>query len=289
MIDKIGINLEGETAYIEKLQPATRLIPHKLQNPKIAPSSFVAPTASVIGNVEIGDGSSIWYGAVVRGDIHYVKIGSQTSIGDGTVIHVAKFAGDLPAIIGNNVNVGPKSVIHACVLEDGCTIGAGSTVLDGARVSKGAILAPGSLAPPRCLIPEGQVWAGTPAVYLREVTKEESADLSITLSETLKLGPVHSAECRKTTQTLELESLEKEDAYQRDPDFHPTPQKQFGELLDADDVQGLGPPGMLFNNPLRHDEAEMTTYVGGGEPVEAMNRAKEIRSQKLKDQARLTE
>ena len=86
-----------------------------------------------------------------------MKVGAGSSIGDGVVVHVAKFAGDLPAIIGNGVNVGPKSVIHACVLEDGCTIGAGSTVLDGARVSRGAILAPGSLAPPRCLIPEGQV------------------------------------------------------------------------------------------------------------------------------------
>jgi carbonic anhydrase/acetyltransferase-like protein (isoleucine patch superfamily) len=96
--------------------PATRILPHKSKSPSTEGIAFIAPTASVIGDVKLGSGASVWYGAVVRGDVNFIEIGNGTSIGDGAVVHVAKIAGDIPTIIGKNVNIGPKAVIHACTI-----------------------------------------------------------------------------------------------------------------------------------------------------------------------------
>mmetsp|Transcript_16544 Transcript_16544/g.23375 ORF Transcript_16544/g.23375 Transcript_16544/m.23375 type:complete len:314 (+) Transcript_16544:18-959(+) len=288
-LDRIGLQIEGESAYIERLLPATRVIPHKSQKPKLSLDSFVAPTASLIGDVEIGEGSSIWYGAILRGDIHYIKVGSQCSIGDGTVVHVAKFAGDAPTIIGNGVNVGAKAMLHACTLEDGCTVGPGSIVLDGARVSKGAVLAAGSLATHNCVIPPGQVWAGTPAKYVRDVSSEESVKLFESLAESLRLVPAHANEAQKSHVTLDIEVQEAEDEFHRELGYQPPPLKKFGELEDPEDVEGMGPPGLIFANPLQKDETEMSIFSEENRHVDESREAQEARSKKLKEQARITE
>lgn len=285
-IDKIGVAIEGSTAVVEKLRPPTRVLPHKGKLPKVPASSFIAPTASVIGDVELGAGASVWYGAVVRGDVHYIKVGEGSSIGDGAVVHVAKFGGDLPTHIGRGVTVGPKATVHACTLEDGCVIGAGATVMDGATVSKGAVLAAGALAPPRCVVPAGQVWAGTPAAYVRDVTSAEAAAAAAAGAHTARLAASHAAECAKPYTVIEHERLEREDAFQRDPEVHHTPQKLTpdGRLLDPADVEGYGTPGRVFSDDLRVDYSDTQAFIGDSS---ALARTQAARRAELEQQAKL--
>lgn len=153
--------------------------------PTIAPGVFVADTARVIGDVQIGAGSGIWFGAVIRGDVNYIRIGEQTNIQDNAVIHVASAAilpdgrtkHGYPTLIGNRVTVGHMALLHACTVGDECLIGMQSTVMDGAVVEAGSIVAAGALVTPGKRIPARQLWAGSPARYVRDVTPQELADI----------------------------------------------------------------------------------------------------------------
>jgi gamma-carbonic anhydrase len=138
--------------------------------PRVAPSAYVDPGAAVIGDVEIGERSSIWPSASLRGDIALIKIGSETSIQDGTVIHADT---GFPSIIGNRVTVGHMAVLHGCVIEDEVLIGIGAIVLNGARIGRGAVIAAGALVPEGAEIPEGMLAMGVPAKPKRPVTEAE--------------------------------------------------------------------------------------------------------------------
>lgn len=140
-------------------------------SPTIAKSCFIAPSADIIGDVHIGEDSSIWYGCVVRGDVHRVRIGKRTNIQDGTIIHVSRFEG--PTLIGDNVTIGHQALLHACVLEDSCFVGMGATVMDYAIVESGGMLAAGALLTPKKRIRNGEIWAGNPAKFFRNMTQEE--------------------------------------------------------------------------------------------------------------------
>jgi gamma-carbonic anhydrase len=134
--------------------------------PQLAPDVFVAPGAWVIGDVVIGERSSIWFNTVVRGDVHFIRIGSETSVQDNSTLHVtpSKF----PLHIGNRVVIGHKATIHGCTVEDECLIGMGSIILDGAKIGRGSIIAAGSLIPPGCEIPPESLVMGSPAQIKRK-------------------------------------------------------------------------------------------------------------------------
>ena len=155
-------------------RPAPLLLRYRDQRPRVAPTAWVAPGVSLIGDVEIGPEASIWFGSVVRGDVHFVRIGERSNVQDGTVIHVTHTG--IPALIGREVMIGHGSVIHACTLADGCFVGMGAVVMDEAVVETGGMVAAGALVPPGRRVPAGQLWAGRPARYLREVRPEESAE-----------------------------------------------------------------------------------------------------------------
>jgi len=135
--------------------------------PKIDASAFIAPNAMIIGDVEIGAGSGIWYNCLVRGDINIIRIGKNSNIQDGTVIHVDRKK--YGAFIGDNVTVGHMCLIHACTLENNSMVGMSATVMDGAVVESGALVAAGALVPPGKIIPAGEMWAGTPARFVRKL------------------------------------------------------------------------------------------------------------------------
>ncbi len=135
-------------------------------------SAFVAPTAVVLGRVSIGARSSIWYGAVLRGDIDTITIGEETSIQDNAVVHVD--AG-VPARIGNRVTVGHGAIIHGAVVEDDALIGIGAIVLNNARVGRGAVVGAGAVVPEGMEIPPGMLALGVPARVIREVSPELAA------------------------------------------------------------------------------------------------------------------
>lgn len=141
--------------------------------PKIAADAFVAPTAAVIGDVEIGALSGIWFHCVVRGDTNFIRIGERTNIQDGTIIHVN--SGSFPTIIGDDVTVGHAAIVHACTLKNRAFVGMGATVLDGAVVEEGGMLAAGALLTPNKVIGRNELWQGSPARLARVMTDEERA------------------------------------------------------------------------------------------------------------------
>ena len=145
-------------------------------SPKIHETAFIAENAAIIGDVEIGPKSSIWYGVVIRGDMNYIRIGANTNIQDGTVIHVdseGEHWNGQPTLIGDNVTVGHRAMLHACTLEDNSFVGMSATVLDGAVVESGAMVAAGALVTPGKRVLKGQIWGGMPARYMRDLRQDE--------------------------------------------------------------------------------------------------------------------
>lgn len=147
--------------------------PYKSIYPRIAASAYVDQAAHVIGDVTMGERSSIWPCAVARGDVNRIEIGDDTNIQDGSVLHGE--LGKYPVIIGARVTVGHMACLHGCVVEDDCLIGIGAIVLNGARIGKGSVVAAGALVPEGMQVPPGSMVMGTPAKVRREVTAEEKA------------------------------------------------------------------------------------------------------------------
>ena len=147
------------------------IMPFKGISPTIGKDVFIAPTAAIIGDVRLGDRSSVWFSCVLRGDDHYIEIGEDANIQDGTVIHV--FEGKFPTLVGKRVTVGHGVMLHGCVLEDDCMVGIGSKVLDGAHVESGAVVAAGAVVSPGKRVKSGELWAGVPAKPVREVRDVE--------------------------------------------------------------------------------------------------------------------
>ena len=157
-------------------------------HPKIGVNVFIAPTATVIGDVEIKDNASIWYGSVLRGDMAPIVIGRNTNIQDNCTVHTDA---DSPAVIGNNVTVGHNAVIHGCTIEDRCLIGIGAVVLTGAQVKLGSIIAAGSVVIEGQQIGPYHLVTGVPATTKKELAKNPSADLPQSVKNYLKLAVSH--------------------------------------------------------------------------------------------------
>lgn len=143
--------------------------------PVLAPDVFVAPGASVIGDVEIGEGSSIWFGTVVRGDVFHIRIGRRSNIQDNSVVHVTN--GINPTIVGDDVTVGHRVILHGCTIEDGALIGMGATVMDRAVVGRGTLVGAGALVTEGTVLPAGMLVLGAPARPKRPLTEDEMAHL----------------------------------------------------------------------------------------------------------------
>ncbi len=147
------------------------LFPHLGRRPVLDPTVFVAPTASVIGEVTIGEGSSIWYGAVLRGDVMAIRIGARSSIQDNSVVHAT--GGWAETIVGDEVTVGHSVILHGCRIGSRVLVGMGSIVLDDAEIGDGSLLGAGSLVTARTKIPPGVLAHGRPAKVARELKPEE--------------------------------------------------------------------------------------------------------------------
>jgi carbonic anhydrase/acetyltransferase-like protein (isoleucine patch superfamily) len=143
--------------------------------PRIAESAYVDEAATLIGNVSVGERSTVWPGATLRGDIEPITVGDSTSIQEGTVVHTDK---GFPTSIGNRVTVGHMVVLHGCTIEDDALIGIGAIVLNGAKIGKGAVVAAGALVPEGMEVPADTLVMGTPAKPRRAVSEEEKARFS---------------------------------------------------------------------------------------------------------------
>ena len=141
--------------------------PYRGKMPQVAASAYIDPSAVVIGDVVVGEDSSVWPCAVIRGDVHYIRIGSRTNVQDGSVLHVMK---DIcPLVLGDNVTVGHAVTLHGCTIESRCLIGMGCVVLNNAKIGSGSIVAAGSLIPEGMVVPPGSLVMGHPG-KIRRVT-----------------------------------------------------------------------------------------------------------------------
>jgi gamma-carbonic anhydrase len=145
--------------------------PYRGIAPRIADSAYIDPSAVVIGDVVIGERSSVWPNVSIRGDVNYIRVGDETSIQDNTVLHVDRKL--YPCLVGNRVTVGHSVVLHGCVVEDEALIGIGAIVLNGAKIGRGAIVAAGALVPEGMDVPAETMVMGMPAKVRRTVTEEE--------------------------------------------------------------------------------------------------------------------
>lgn len=141
------------------------------KHPRIGKGAFVEDSAQLIGDVEIGEDASIWFGAVLRGDVHHIRIGARTNIQDLTVIHVT--AGTHPTVLDEDITVGHRAILHGCHVMRGCLIGMGSVVMDGAKVGPQSLVAAGALVSPGVEIPPRSLARGVPARVVRALTDAE--------------------------------------------------------------------------------------------------------------------
>ena len=143
---------------------------YKSISPSFGEDCFIAPSADIIGKVVCGDNVSIWFQAIVRGDVDSIAIGDDTNIQDHSMLHITE---GIPLVIGSGVTVGHSCTLHSCTIEDNCLIGMGATILDNAVIGKNSLVAAGSLVPPGKKFPEGSFIVGSPAILKRKLTDEE--------------------------------------------------------------------------------------------------------------------
>ena len=158
------------------------LISYKTYAPTLGAKTWIAPSADVIGNVTAGEDVSIWFGCVVRGDVHYISIGDRSNVQDLSMIHVTHHKKDdmsdgNPTIIGNDVTVGHRVMLHGCTIEDACLIGMSATILDGAVIGKESIVGAGSLVTKNKKFPPRSLIMGSPAKVVRALSENEVAEL----------------------------------------------------------------------------------------------------------------
>ena len=167
------------------------LIPYNNIFPKVHDSVFIARGSYVVGDVEIGEYSSIWYNVAIRGDVAPVRIGAYVNIQEGCVIH--ETSGGQGVHIGNRITVGHKALLHDCTLEDNSFVGMGSIILDGARIESHGMLAAGAMLTYGKIVPSGELWAGSPAKFMRKLKDEELEMFEWSYEHYCKLAVEHKA------------------------------------------------------------------------------------------------
>jgi carbonic anhydrase/acetyltransferase-like protein (isoleucine patch superfamily) len=163
-----------DSSKISRLNDEIKIFPYLGKLPAIAGNVFLASGCKVIGDVTIGEDSSVWYNTVIRGDVHFIKIGNMTNIQDCSMLHVTNNV--YPLIIGDKVTIGHNVTLHGCTVEDLSLIGMGAIVLDGAVIEKNSIVAAGTVVKPNFKVPSGTLVAGVPGKIVRELSEKEILD-----------------------------------------------------------------------------------------------------------------
>ena len=159
------------------LDNENKLFPYLDTFPKLHDTVFLASGSKIVGDVEIRQNSSVWYNTVIRGDVHYIKIGEMTNVQDNSMLHVTK--GKYPLNIGNKVTIGHSVTLHGCTLHDLSLVGMGAIILDGAVVETNSMVAAGTVVKPGFVVPSGKLVAGIPGKVIRDLTKEEIEDFEV--------------------------------------------------------------------------------------------------------------
>ena len=159
-----------------ELTRQTDIRPYRGKHPQIASSAYIDPAAVIIGDVVIGEDSSVWPCTVIRGDVHHIRIGARTNIQDGCVLHVMR--DEWPLTLGDDVTIGHSVTLHGCTIESRCLIGMGAIILNGAHIGTGSIIAAGALIPERTMIPSGSLVMGQPGKVKRSLTEADQAGIT---------------------------------------------------------------------------------------------------------------
>lgn len=141
------------------------------RSPRLGPDVYISDTAAVVGDVTLGDGASIWFGASLRGDVHWIEVGAGSNVQDNATVHVSR--GTHPCRIGEHVTIGHNAVVHGCTIEDGVLIGMGAVVLDGAVIGRGSLVGAGALVTGHTIVPPGSLVIGSPARVVRQLGEDE--------------------------------------------------------------------------------------------------------------------
>ncbi len=181
--------MSANDSHHQSRNPALRA--HRGHSPKLGDRVFIDPQSTVIGDVELGDDASVWPMAVVRGDMHRIRIGARTSVQDGSVLHITHASdfneGGWPLTIGDDVTIGHKACLHGCTVGNRVLIGIGSVVLDGAVIEDEVVLAAGALVPPGKRLESGYLYVGSPAKQARPLTEKEKKFFTYTAGNYVKL------------------------------------------------------------------------------------------------------
>ena len=210
-LEHLGLRVQKNDVFKQQFSRHRTIMGVYDRQPTVANDVYVAPSASVVGEVSLAASSSVWYGAVLRGDVNEISVGGYTAIQDGAVVTVAKH-NDLgfPAstYIGHYVTVGPGASLHSCTVEDGAVIGRGAVVSEGALVEKNAQVADGAVVGAGARVPAGQLFAGNPASYVRDLTEEEVGGRRQACEDVHGLAAEHAHEFLPTgTAYLEAEKI----------------------------------------------------------------------------------
>lgn len=167
----------------------------KDKKPRIDKTVYIADSAEIIGDVEIGSDSSVWNGTVLRGDMHFIKIGNNVSVQDNCVMHGT--LSDYPAIVGDNVSIGHSAIVHGCKIGNNCLIGMGSTILDGAEVGDWCIIGAGAVVTEHARIPSGSIVLGVPGKVVSKLTEEHKNRITVNWQKYVELKDIYLDEKQK--------------------------------------------------------------------------------------------
>jgi len=218
-IDKWGQSMEVQGAgvsYVERLVPSTRVLSANGQTPQISEAAFVAPNASVIGNVELSSGASVWYGAIVKGDNGAIKIGENSAVQDRAEV-------DETCTIGSGVTIAPAASLAGCTIEDNVFIGTGAKILSGVKVQSNSMVGAGAVITSGQVVETGSYWAGNPASFVRELSAEEMESIELASAEAFELAYIHEVEASKSFEEIEADKEALKDLAERDPTYHGPP------------------------------------------------------------------
>ena len=217
-MDLLGASIAKGTgvSYVEKCNPylvvrSLRNIPTETSIPDLGRGNFVAPSSTLIGDIKLGQNSSIWYGAVLRGDLSPIEIGEDCVIQD--LVTIKRATGSQAIRIGRGVTIGPNCFIGGVVIEDYAYVGMGSTLGEGSILHSYAVIAAGAVVEPASEVPSGQVWAGSPAKFLRNITPDEREAIREHHTEMRNLAAIHSEETEKTFEQIFEDEVNKERSY----------------------------------------------------------------------------
>jgi len=230
-IDSIGVGVQGDCATVDKLPIPTTAVKLSGKAPAVAGASFIAPSANLIGAVTMGEGSSAWYGAMVKASKSTVEIGALSSVGDRAMV--------VDSVVGKSVHIGAGAIVTGAKLADECSVGMGCKVGKGASVGKGAALAAGAVLPAGASVPAGQLWGGVPAKKVGDLAPDAAAGTALTCEVTSALAKIHMEEAWKDLALVEEEhemykrakdrTTERLETMREDPKWVPLP--SLGEQL----------------------------------------------------------